>query len=57
MNEQLTDEQVAHWRQILITIVGPYALHMPREQVQAFRDKMQAQIDEGKVLDAPEESK
>ena len=41
---ELTDEQVKNWREVLCATLGPYALLMPREQVQAFRDKMQTQV-------------
>jgi hypothetical protein len=40
-DEQLTDEQIENWRKVLCGILGPYALIMTREQIQAFRDKMQ----------------
>jgi hypothetical protein len=45
MSEKLTDAQIANWRQLLIPMLGPYALIMPAEQVQAFKDKMQADVD------------
>lgn len=44
MNEQLTDEQVQNWRMILCEMIGPYALIMPRAQVQELRDKMQMTV-------------
>lgn len=40
--ESLTDEQVENWRRVLCAMFGPYALIMPREQVQAIRDRIQA---------------
>ena len=45
MSEKLTDAQSANWRKLLIPMLGPYALIMPAEQVQAFKDKMQANVD------------
>jgi hypothetical protein len=44
MSEPLTDEQVENWRRVLAGMFGPYAFLMPREQIQAFRDRMQAQV-------------
>ena len=41
MNKQLTEEQIKNWRRVLIGIFGPYALIMPKEQIQAHRDQMQ----------------
>lgn len=42
-DEQLmTDEQVENWRKVLLFILGPYARLMTREQIQAYRDLMQA---------------
>ncbi len=38
---KLTPEQVENWRNVLLGMVGPYALIMPVEQVQAMRDKFQ----------------
>jgi hypothetical protein len=40
---KLTDEQVENWRKVLTSILGPYALIMPRENVQAIRDKMESE--------------
>lgn len=45
MGEQLTEEQVANWRRVLCGMLGGYALIMPAEQVQALRDRFQAQAD------------
>lgn len=41
MGEPLTDQQIENWRKILSFQFGPYALFMPREMVQNFRDRMQ----------------
>ena len=48
----LTPEQIENWRQVLCILIGPYALFMPDEMVQACKDKLQAQVDK-----ADEESK
>lgn len=45
MSEPMTPEQIENWRRVLIVTLGPYALHMPAEQIQAYRDKMQAALD------------
>ena len=45
-NEPLTDEQIKNWRITLSIQYGPYAMVMPREQIQILRDKMQAWADE-----------
>lgn len=39
---KLTDEQVANWRKVMCSVLGPWALIMPREDVERLRDKMQA---------------
>jgi hypothetical protein len=41
----MTDKQIQNWREVLVGMLGPYALLMPKEQVIALRDKMQAQAD------------
>lgn len=41
----LSDEQVENWRKILVTMIGPYAMLMSRDQICAIRDKMQSHID------------
>jgi len=45
MKDKLSDQQVENWRRSLSLTFGPYAYIMPREQVQAFRDRMQADVD------------
>jgi len=45
-NTPLTEEQIKNWRMILFDKLGPYALIMPVEQVQALRDKMQKNVQE-----------
>ena len=39
---RLTDAQVENWRKVLLGTLGPYALMMTREQIQAYRDRMQS---------------
>lgn len=51
MSEQLTPEQVANWRSALVHTLGPYALIMPVEQIEAFRNKFQG------AFNAPEARK
>lgn len=41
---KLTPEQIQHWRDVLCTMFGPYALMMPNEQVQAVRDKYDREL-------------
>jgi hypothetical protein len=43
----MTDEQVENWRKILYGMFGPVALLCPREQIVAYRDHFQAQLDAG----------
>lgn len=42
---ELTDEQLVNWRAVLAQMFGSYAFIMPREQVQLFRDRMQADVE------------
>ena len=41
----LTPVQIDNWRRVLCAYLGPYALIMPQEMVQAWRDKMQDEVD------------
>lgn len=45
MTEPMTDEQIENWRRVLFQMIGPYAFFMPREHIQAYRDRMQAAVD------------
>ncbi len=45
MSVTLTPEQIKNWRNVLCTMIGPYALLMSDEQVQRIRDTMQQQVD------------
>ena len=42
----LTDEQVENWRNILLTMVGSYALVMPRKEVVKLKKRFQEIADE-----------
>lgn len=42
MNEPLTPQQIDNWRTMLLGMIGPYALIMPAEHIQQYRDKLQA---------------
>jgi len=46
MDNKLTEKQVESWRKILALQYGPYAFIMPVEEVQAIRDKTQAEFDQ-----------
>jgi hypothetical protein len=41
----LTDEQVENWRKTMVTVIGPYAAIMPREDVEKMAAMMQADMD------------
>ncbi len=41
---KLSPEQISNWRKILTSSLGPYALVMPDEEVQRYRDFMQQRI-------------
>lgn len=38
----LTPEQIKNWRNVLLGMIGPYAMLMPDADVQMMRDRMQA---------------
>ena len=40
-NDILTPEQIKNWRIVLCGMIGPYAMIMPDDDVQAIKDKMQ----------------
>lgn len=48
MSDKLTPEQIKNWRNILYGMIGPYTKFMTDEQIQAFRDKMQSDIDKNR---------
>lgn len=41
---QLSPKQMKNWREVLVRIVGPYALIMPEAMVQEFRDRFNASL-------------
>jgi hypothetical protein len=44
-DSRLTPEQIQTWRNVLLNMLGPYALIMPDWQVQKMRDVLQARLD------------
>jgi len=44
MSKKLTDEQIKNWRRVLVGMFGPYALIMPKEQIQQYFDKLNNKI-------------
>jgi hypothetical protein len=50
--EPLTDEQYDNWRRVLLGTLGPYAMVMPRSQIDKMREMMQEDADKlGEELD------
>jgi hypothetical protein len=45
-SNKLTPEQIKNWRNVLLGMLGPYALLMPDEDVQKMRDNMQSHFSE-----------
>lgn len=45
-DDKLTPEQIKNWRHVMAQMIGPIALIMPDEKVQAFRDMMQCKLNE-----------
>lgn len=41
----LTPEQIQNWRNMLLATIGPYANLMTDQQIQAYRDRLQAKLD------------
>ena len=37
----LTDEQVENWRAVLVQMIGPYALVMPKEEIIKYKERFQ----------------
>lgn len=54
MSEELTPAQVEHWRKVLFSMVGPYALLMTAEQIQQYRDTFQANINKAIAEESPQ---
>lgn len=42
---QMTDEQIENWRKMLSRQIGVMAYLVPASQIQALRDKLQADLD------------
>lgn len=42
----MTDEQIKNWRNALYMTLGPYALIMPREEIEKLRGMMQGQLND-----------
>lgn len=42
----MTDEQIKNLRKLLIASIEPYALLMSKEQIVAYRDRLQNQINQ-----------
>jgi len=40
----LTPEQIKNWRQVLLGMIGPWALMMSDKDVQKFYEMMQAKV-------------
>ena len=53
--KKLSPEQIKNWREILFHMVGPYALVMPEETVQAFKDRFQGIVEQLPPSAAPNE--
>lgn len=43
---ELTPEQIRNWRNLLVDMIGPYALIAPVEVIQMYRDRMQEQVNQ-----------
>jgi len=41
----MNDTQLENWRRVLIGVVGPWAMFMPKEQIIALRDRLQSRVD------------
>ena len=50
-DHKMTPEQIDNWRKALSMTLGPYALLMPEEQIQALRNKFQNEVDEMENID------
>lgn len=42
----LTDEQVKNWRNAMVNVLGPYALIMPREDIEKMRANVQKNLEQ-----------
>lgn len=53
---KLTDQQVENWRYILVDMIGPYAIIMPRDKVEEIAESFQHRINIGVKKDEEEMS-
>lgn len=44
-SQLLTPAQIENWRNLLFKELGPYALLMPAEDIQAYRNRAQAMFE------------
>jgi len=42
--DQLTDEQIEHWRKAIALSIGPYAFIMPKEEIERISNTQQERI-------------
>ena len=42
---KMSPKQIENFRRVLVGMIGPYALMMPAEEIQRYKDSMQHQID------------
>ena len=42
----LTEDQIKHWRNVLLGMIGPYALIMSEDEINILRDGMQERLDQ-----------
>jgi hypothetical protein len=45
VNKKLTSEQIKNWRLVLTNMFGPIAMFLSEEDIEKFRDKVQADVD------------
>ena len=43
---KLIDKQIENWRNVLLGMIGPYALIMPKEEIEKLADTFQKRMDE-----------
>jgi hypothetical protein len=48
---RLNAEQIKNWRNVLLGMIGPWALMMPDEDVQKMRDEMQRHLGDDSAND------
>ena len=50
-SSKLNPEQIDNWRKVLFGMIGPYALMMPAEDIQKYRDILQSRAEKDKSQD------